>query len=62
MEAETVENKGNKEIATQDRDMYTMMEIDTKKLGRVSRGINQKSWLLYPDDSFRSKWDLVITL
>lgn len=62
MEAETVENKGNKEIATQDRDMYTMMEIDTKKLGRVSRGINQKSWLLYPDDAFRSKWDLVITL
>ena len=39
-----------------------MMEIDKRKLGRIYRGIHSKSWIMYPDDRFRSNWDLVITL
>ena len=39
-----------------------MMEIDTKKLGRISRGIHSKKWIMYPDDAFRPKWDIIMTL
>ena len=44
------------------KDFFEMMEIDQRKLGRISRGIHSKAWIIYPDDRFRPKWDLVITV
>ncbi len=54
--------QGDQSEPKKEKDYFEMMEIDKKKLGRISRGINSKSWIIYPDDRFRPKWDLVITV
>ena len=38
-----------------------MTELDSKMIGRKSKGAKAKWWLLYPDDKTRVIWDLLIT-
>lgn len=30
--------------------------------GRKSRGINARPYILYPDDKFKTRWDIVLTM
>lgn len=43
-------------------DLYKMLEIDNKLIGRKYRGKYAKVCMIYPDDSFRSIWDMICTV
>jgi len=43
-------------------DLLERTAFDKRMVGRKSRGDQALWYIIYPDDSFRSKWDLIITL
>ena len=42
--------------------MLDKIAIDKRMIGRKRRGAEALWYIVYPDDKFRNKWDLLITL
>jgi hypothetical protein len=47
--------------ANLNEDLMSMGEVDGRLLGRLSRGKRARKWIVYPDDNFRTNWDLLST-
>ena len=43
-------------------DFIQTTEFNVKMMGRLSRGVHAKRFLIYPDDKVRSVWDFIVTL
>lgn len=43
-------------------DILDRTQFNEKMIGRRSKGASAKPWIVYPDDLFRSRWDLLVLL
>ena len=43
-------------------DMFEKTDFDKRMIGRKSRGEEARWYIIYPDDKFRGRWDIIITM
>jgi hypothetical protein len=49
-------------LSVEDLDILDKTDFDKRMMGRKSRGAEALWYIIYPDDSFRARWDIVITM
>ena len=49
-------------MSVDDLDMLDKTDFDKRMMGRKSRGDEALWYIIYPDDKFRTRWDIIITM
>ncbi len=57
---ESASNESKLDLENQD--MFEKTDFDKRMIGRKSRGEEARWYIIYPDDKFRARWDIIITM
>jgi hypothetical protein len=49
-------------LSVEDLDILDKTDFDKRMMGRKSRGEEARWYIIYPDDKFRARWDIIITM
>jgi hypothetical protein len=62
-DGDTAGNPQDESVGNESKlDMLEKTDLDKRMMGRKSKGEDAHWYIIYPDDKFRARWDIIITM